>query len=222
MAEWAECTKAVYSLPAGRLFVYRFSLCTQDPLRLSEGLEFSGDVMAEDSKITREHPKKLVSKSYLLELEEKSKLADEYLDQLQRLQAEYENYRKRVIKEKGEYRKYVLEGFLYELLSVVDNIQRAVGVSSENHKFSSLLDGVNIVEKQFLELLKAHGAVPLKTNIGEKFDPHLHHAMSNEPSKEYPVDTIIKVFQQGYQIGNRILRPAMVVVSSGEKPGEDK
>lgn len=172
--------------------------------------------------MVEEHPKTLVTKSHLLELEEKSKLVNEYLDQLQRLQAEYENYRKRVIKEKEEYRKYALEGFLYELLSVVDNIQRAVGVSSENHKFSSLLEGINIVEKQFLELLKVHGVVALKTGIGEKFDPHQHHAVSHEPSKEHPADTIINVMQPGYKIGDRILRPAVVVVSSGEEPAEGK
>lgn len=173
--------------------------------------------MTEDAKAAKEHSKTLVPKSRLLELEEKSKLVDEYLDQLQRLQAEYENYRKRVIKEREEYRKYVLGGVLYELLSVVDNIQRAVSISSENHNFSSLLEGINIVEKQFLELLKLHGAVPLKINSGDKFNPHLHHAVSHEPSEEHPVDTIIKVLQPGYQIGDRILRPAMVVVSSGEE-----
>lgn len=175
--------------------------------------------MAEEAKTAKgkEDPKTQVSKSNLLELEEKSKLVDEYLDQLQRLQAEYENYRKRVIKEKEEFRKYVLEGFSYELLNVLDNIQRAVSVSSEKHKFSSLLEGINIVEKQFFELLKSQGVVPLKTGIGEKFDPHIHHAASHEPSKENPVDTIIKVLQPGYKIGNRILRPAMVVVSSGEE-----
>ena len=173
--------------------------------------------MTEEAKTSKEHSKTSVSKLRLLELEEKSKLVDEYLDQLQRLQAEYENYRKRVIKEKEEYRKYVLEGVLYELLSIVDNIQRAVKVSSEKHNFNSLLKGMNIVEKQFLDLLKNQGVVPLKVASGEKFDPHLHHAVSHEPSKEHQADTIKNALQPGYKIGTRILRPAMVVVSSGEK-----
>lgn len=173
--------------------------------------------MTEEAKTAKEHSKTSLSKSRLLELEEKSKLVDEYLGQLQRLQAEYENYRKRVIKEKEEYRKYVLEGVLYELLSVVDNIQRAVNVSSEKHNFNSLLKGMDIVEKQFLDLLRNQGVVPLETASGEKFDPHLHQAVSHEPSKEHTADTIKSVLQPGYKIGSRILRPAMVIVSSGEK-----
>lgn len=155
------------------------------------------------------------------ELEEKAKLVDEYLDQLQRVQAEFENYRKRVIKEKEEFRKYILEGFLYELLDVVDNIQRAVGASSQNHNYNSLINGINIVEKQFLELLKSQGVIPLKVNIGDKFDPHIHHAVSHVIS-EQPIDIIINILQPGYTIGDRILRPAMVVVSSGSKINEDK
>lgn len=173
--------------------------------------------MSEEAKAAKEHPKTLVSKVHLFELEEKSKLVDEYLDQLQRLQAEYENYRKRIIKEKEEYKKYVLENTLYELLNILDNIQRAVNVSCEKHNYDSLLEGINIVEKQFLEFLKTHGVVPLKTDVGEKFNPYLHHAVSHEPSTEHPAETIIKVLQGGYQIGNRILRPTTVVVSSGEK-----
>lgn len=158
----------------------------------------------------------------ITEIEEKAKLVDEYLDQLQRVQAEFENYRKRVIKEKEEFRKYVLEGFLYELLDVVDNIQRAVGVSGQNHSYDSLIKGINILEKQFLELLKSQGATPLNVNVGDKFNPHIHHAVSHEASGEYPVDTIIKITQQGYNIGDRVLRPAMVVVSSGSKKEDEK
>lgn len=151
------------------------------------------------------------------ELEEKAKLVDEYLDQLQRVQAEFENYRKRVIKEKEEFRKYVLEGFLYEILDVLDNIQRAIAASNQNHSYDSLKNGINIVEKQFLELIKSKGVVPLKVNISDKFDPHVHHAVIHEASLQYPVDTIINILQPGYTIADRILKPAMVVVSSGTK-----
>lgn len=150
------------------------------------------------------------------ELEEKAKLVDEYLDQLQRVQAEFENYRKRVIKEKDEFRKFALEGFLYGLLDVVDNIQRAQDAANQNHSYDSLKNGINIVEKQFLELLKSQEVIPVKVNIGDKFDPHVHHAVNHEPSSEYPIDTVIKVEQLGYTIADRILRPAMVVISKGK------
>lgn len=170
--------------------------------------------MSKAKKEAKDVKKETISDQKIQELEEKSRLADEYLDQLQRLKAEYDNYRKRVTREKEEYRKYILEEFLYNLLGVVDNIERAITVSSENHKFSSLLDGMNIVQKQFVDLLKAQGVASLGTKIGDDFNPHLHHAVSHEVS-EYPVDSITKIMQAGYKIGDRVLRPAMVVVSSG-------
>lgn len=154
------------------------------------------------------------------ELEEKAKLVDEYLDQLQRLQADFENYRKRAIKEKDEFRKYVIEGFLYSSLDLIDNLQRAIDASSQNHSYDSLVNGITIVEKQFLDLLKTQNVRPITVNAGEKFDPHVHHAVNHENSDKIPEEAIVKVLQPGYTIGDRILRPAMVVVSSGQKKNE--
>jgi len=160
--------------------------------------------------------------SRAIELEKKAQSADEYLDQLQRMQAEYRNYRKRVVKDKEEFRKYVLEGFLYKLLDVADNIQRAISASKQKHNYNSLLEGIDIVEKQFLDILKSHGAIPLIIKLGDKFNPNSHHAVSHEPSDKYPADTIIRILQPGYQIASRILRPAMVIVSSGKSKKEIK
>ena len=157
-------------------------------------------------------------------LEEKVSLADEYLDQLQRVQADFENYRKRVLKEKEEFRKYVLEGFLYNLIGIMDNIQRAVEASEKNNKLDTLIEGVHMVQKQFLDSLKTQGVVSMETRPGDKFNPHLHYAVSHEPSPDYPVDTIVKVMQPGYEIGDRVLRPAMVVVSKSivDEEGEQE
>jgi molecular chaperone GrpE len=171
----------------------------------------------QETKNEKQETKQEEKTSTQIELEEKSKLVDEYLDQLQRLQADFENYRKRSIKEKEEFRKYALEGILYDLLDVVDNIQRAIDATTQNHNYESLVSGINIVEKQFLELLKTQGAKPLQIKEGDKFDPNIHHAVSNEPSDAHPADTIIRVLQNGYGLGDRILRPAMVIVSSGQK-----
>ena len=140
---------------------------------------------------------------------------------MQRLQAEYENYRKRVIKEKEGYKKYLLENLLSELLVVVDNIDRAVTASTKKHNFDSLLDGVSLVQKQFLDILKNQGVEVLEIKIGDLFDPYRHHAVVHESSEEYQEDAITKILQPGYKVGDRILRPAMVVVSSGKKT-EDK
>lgn len=176
------------------------------------------DVMGEEEKQIKDE--KLQISSAQTELEERAKLVDEYLDQLQRVQAEFENYRKRAIKEKEEFRKYALEGVLYELLDILDNIQRADAASEKNHNYSSLRDGINLVEKQFLEKLKSFGVTPLKVNVGDKFDPHIHHAVNHESSEKYTADTIISILQPGYNINEKVLRPAIVVVSSGQKKTE--
>jgi len=173
------------------------------------------DEKKQEIKNEKQEKKQEEKTSVQLELEEKSKLVDEYLDQLQRVQADFENYRKRTIKEKEEFRKYALEGFLYDLLAVLDNIQRAIDATTQTHSYESLVSGITIVEKQFIELLKTQGAKPLQVQEGEKFDPNMHHAVSHEPSDKYPSDTIKKVLQNGYGVGDRILRPAMVIVSSG-------
>lgn len=175
-------------------------------------------LMAEGEKQTSnmaKEEKQAIDLSAQSELEEKAKLVDEYLDQLQRLQAEFENYRKRVVKEKEEFKKYVLEKFLYELVDVVDNIHRVISAAKQSHNYDSLVEGINIVERQFLELLKSQGVVPIKVNVGDRFDPKIHHAVGHEASEQYPADTIINILQQGYNIAERVLRPAMVTVSSG-------
>lgn len=149
------------------------------------------------------------------DLSEKAKLAEEYLDQLKHLQADFENYRKRTAKEKEEFKKFVLEDFTYELLNVLDNIQRAISVSEEKHNYDSLVNGISIVEKQFLELLKTKNVIPINIKLGDNFDPSIHNAVAHEPSEKYAVDTVINILQQGYKINGRTLRPAMVIVSSG-------
>lgn len=173
--------------------------------------------MAEENKNEKKEVNAAEKPVCQIELEEKSKLADEYLDQLQRVQADFENYRKRTIKEKEEFRKYALEGFIYGLLDIVDNIQRAIDATNKNHSYDSLVNGINIVEKQFLELLKTQDVKPLQVKAGDKFDPHIHHAVSHESSDKQPSESILNILQAGYGIGERILRPAMVVVSSGQK-----
>lgn len=173
----------------------------------------------QDQKPAEPHHKK--EELNIKELQEKAKLSDEYLDHLQRLQADFENYRKRMVKEKEEFRVYALEGFLHKLLDVLDNFQRALQVSNQNHSYESLVHGLNIVEKQLNDLLKSNGVKPLSAKEGEKFDPHKHHAVIHESSEKIPADSIIRITQQGYEIGSRVLRPAMVVVSSGPKKKEE-
>ena len=97
--------------------------------------------MKKDKKEHKEEKKDTKEAENELSLvEEKTKLAEDYLDQLQRVQADFENYRKRMVKEKEDFRKYVLEDVLYELLAVIDNIQRAVEASKQNHGYLQLFE----------------------------------------------------------------------------------
>ncbi len=149
-------------------------------------------------------------------LRDRAAKADEYLDQLQRLQAEFVNFRKRITKDKEEFRKYALEGFIFDLLLVLDNLQRALASGRENHNYQSLCEGIGLVEKQFLDILKNAKVLPINAAPGDKFNPHEHDAVSHESSAEYSQDTIIKQLLPGYRIVERVLRPATVVVSSGQ------
>ena len=112
--------------------------------------------------------------------------------------------------------------FVYNLLNVVDNMHRAIEASQAKHSYQSLVDGIHLVEKQFSDLLKTTGVTLLNVNPGDKFNPHEHHAVSNESSNDYAKDTIVKVTLNGYRIHDRILRPAAVIVSSGSGSAGDK
>lgn len=154
-------------------------------------------------------------KKYVDNLKQTTGEASDYLDRLQRLQAEFDNYKKRMLKEKEEFRKYALEGFAFEMLTIVDNLGRAEENAKQNHNYDSLLQGISMVQKLFVDKLNNAGICKIKAQPGDVFDPHLHHAINYEPSEKYPDDIIMSEVLPGYTIGERILRPATVVVSSG-------
>lgn len=161
-----------------------------------------------------------VEKVRWIELEEKSKLIDSYVDLLQKLQAEYENYRKRVAKEKEEYRKFAVIDVFGEMLKILDNLHRAIESAKQNHSLDSLLEGIVLVEKQFSELLRRYNVLPIEVKEGDDFDPSLHDAISVEPIKDLPEGKILKVLQKGYKLNNRVIRPAVVVVSGKVEENE--
>ena len=151
------------------------------------------------------------------ELKEKLELAtqkaEEYRDQSLRTQAEMENLRRRTDKEVQSTRKFALERFAKELLVVLDSlelgIQAAAGDSPEVVK---LREGSELTLKQFLSVLEKFSVLPVDA-LGQKFNPELHQAMLMEPNAEVEPGTIVKVFQKGYTLNERLLRPAMVVIA---------
>ncbi len=149
-------------------------------------------------------------------------------DQLMRLAAELENTRRRGEREKREAGQYAIANFARDLISVADNFERALraaGVSGdqipEGHSdaFNGLVAGIQMTEKELLTTLQRHGVQKLEP-AGEKFDPNLHQAVANVPSADIEKGCVVDVAQPGFTIGERVLRAAMVTVSSGAPQGQ--
>jgi molecular chaperone GrpE len=129
--------------------------------------------------------------------------------------ADMENLKKRVAREKAEFYQYALSEFLTELFSILDNFERALG-SKDQGEGDSFREGVEMIYKQYQELLIKYGAKPIETN-NKKFDPHLHQAFITEESDDVDEPEVIEELQKGYTLHNRLLRPALVKVAVPKK-----
>jgi molecular chaperone GrpE len=149
-------------------------------------------------------------------LEEKlqaaERLAQENHERFLRAAAELDNFRKRKEREVSELRKYANQTLLRELLGVVDNLERALAVSLENRKPEGLIEGVEMTLKELLKIFDQFKVSPIESHE-QPFDPNHHEAVMQEPSDAFPPNTVIKELQKGYMLRDRLLRPAMVVVS---------
>jgi molecular chaperone GrpE len=136
---------------------------------------------------------------------------DEYLDALQRLKAEFDNYRKRVARDQQELAARAHERLMKELVPVLDDLERALEAASQ-HEEAKLEDGVRLVHRSLAALLAREGLAEVPTE--GRFDPNLQEALLSQLSEEEE-GTIIQVLQKGYLLGDRVLRPARVVISAG-------
>jgi molecular chaperone GrpE len=151
-------------------------------------------------------------------------------DRLLRTAAEMDNIRKRTERDKADTIKYAITKFAGDIVTVGDNFQRAIsavppGAADADPALKSLVEGVTLTEREFHGVLERHGVKRLDPK-GQSFDPNFHQAVMEQDNKEVPAGTVLNVFQAGYVIEDRILRPAMVVVSKGGfkpmKPAEVK
>jgi molecular chaperone GrpE len=147
------------------------------------------------------------------ELADARRRAEEYLNDLRRVAADFDNYRKRVARDSDAQVQRAAESIVSELLPVLDNLERAVD-ASEHHEEAQVAEGVAMVRQQLADLLHRRGLEEIAAEPGEAFDPHVHEALSHQPS-EHPEGTIAAVWQRGYRLGDRIVRAARVVVSAG-------
>ena len=136
---------------------------------------------------------------------------DEYLEALQRLKAEFDNYRKRVARDQQELAARAHERLVRELVPVLDDLERALESAAE-HEEGKLEDGVRLVHRALSDALAREGLAEIET--AGKFDPHTQEALLSQPSDEEE-GTVIQVLQKGYTLGDRVLRPARVVISAG-------
>jgi molecular chaperone GrpE len=142
-------------------------------------------------------------------------------DRLLRLAAEMENLRKRTEREKAEATLYAATNFARDLLSVSDNLGRALqALPAEEREHAgeiekNLIFGVEVTEKELLQVFQRHGIRKLET-VGHKFDPNYHQAIYEVPTSEKPPGIVMQEMQAGYAVGDRCLRPAMVGVSKAE------
>ena len=161
----------------------------------------------------------------LKEMEEKveffKKEAAEKHDQLLRVAAEFDNYKKRTAREMDDFRKFANERFVKAMLPVVDSLDLAIKSSNNDQQTnSSVVEGVTLTLNEIYKVFEQFGVKPFES-LGKTFDPVFHQAMMQEETDLYPGNTVSRELQKGYMIHDRLLRPAMVVVSKKKEESED-
>ncbi|WDV44553.1 nucleotide exchange factor GrpE [Clostridiaceae bacterium M8S5] len=140
------------------------------------------------------------------------KIIADLKDRYVRLQADFINYKKRVEKEKQSIYKYANQSLITDLLGSLDNMERAIDSVDEESKKENLYTGIEMVYKQILEIFKKNELEEIDA-LNCKFDPNLHHAVMQDTIDEDGEDTVTEVFQKGYKLHDRVIRPSVVKVS---------
>ena len=184
----------------------------QEPVGAQQVVDVSGDLG--DVETITEDGGNLESAEETLRRE-----LDETRDQLMRVAAEFDNFKKRMEREKSKLLKYAGENILRELLTTLDNLDRAVeqgraGASDDASKFESMLQGLELTQKGLVVTLERFGVEPVGA-VGLVFNPDEHDALTMEASDEMPANHVLREFARGYRFKDRVLRHAQVVVSSG-------
>jgi molecular chaperone GrpE len=185
---------------------------SQDDLATAPGESFAESELPEITDLSGEQPDPT---ELAAQLTAATRTAEENWDKFMRAQAELENVKRRAEKDVQNAHKFTLERFARELLSVVDSLelglQAAVG---DGPNVAKLREGMELTLRQLLSVLEKFNITVIDPE-GEKFDPEQHQAMAMQPGEGAAANTVLKVFQKGYRLNERLLRPAMVVVAQG-------
>jgi len=141
-------------------------------------------------------------------------------DRFLRASAELENYKKRTQKEMADFKRYANTSLVKDLLGVVDNLERAVESSNESDEKAQLSEGLDLTLKELLKVFKTFHVTPIDS-LGQSFDPCFHQAMMQEETSDQADNIVLKELQKGYMIHDRLLRPAMVIVSKAVNSSND-
>lgn len=127
--------------------------------------------------------------------------------------AEFQNFTKRKENEVSEMKKYASEGIIVKLLDNVDNLERAENASMETKNFDALVEGINMILRNLKNLLTEEGVEEIEAGEGVTFNPYEHQAMMTESKEELDDNMVVQVFQKGYKMKGKVIRPAMVTVN---------
>jgi len=193
---------------------------------LEEALREAAEAIDEDGHVKRSDPEpegEPAAEAEAFSSEEVERMAGQLVenrDKYVRLLADFDNFRRRANKERQDLVTYGHENLVKDLLSTVDNLDRAIehAQQSDGGNLASLLQGVELVQRELYAVLAQHEVRVIEAE-GRPFDPSLHEAMAQVPDDSVPANTVIEVLQKGYQLRDRLLRPARVVVA---KPTTDE
>ena len=184
---------------------------------IEDKIDQKNDSNKEDKAETVDPLKEMEEKLESMEQE-----AKENYDRLLRTSAEFENYQKRAAREMNDFRKFANESFVKAMLPVVDNLDRAIESSNnDKHADTSVLEGVKMTLKEILKVFEQYNVKPFES-LGKTFDPSLHQAVMQEETEEHPENSVVQELQKGYMMHDRLLRPAMVVVSKTKTKSENQ
>jgi molecular chaperone GrpE len=147
------------------------------------------------------------------EVERLKAQAAEYLDGWQRARAEFANYKKRIERDQEETRARVVADLLQDFVTVLDDLERALRDRPTEGEASAWASGIDMIQRKLMAVLDAEGVRPFLPAPGDAFDPNVHEAVSHEASSDHTEDQIIDVIHQGYRVGERVIRPALVRVA---------
>lgn len=190
-----------------------------------QGEESSHGAASDPIELGSEHlaagqgPEKDAERAALLEqIAGKDKEIAELKDKYLRALADTENVRKRMRQQNEDAVRLQREGLLRDLLPITDNLERAVDAARGGGNGKPIVEGVEMVLRSLLDFLRNHGVVP-RESVGQPFDPQFHEAVDHVESGKHPPNTVISEFHRGYQVGERVLRPARVAVAKAPSSG---